>query len=450
MTDDAKLDKMINEPVERLILKLAVPTVMIMLVSAMYNTADTYFVGSLGTAATGAIGVSFSLMAIIQATGFFFGQGSGNFVSRALGAKRREDAEKMASTGFFLAFAFGCLIAIFGTIYIRPLALALGSTTTILPYAVDYLRFILLGAPFMVSSLALNNLLRFQGSAVFSMIGLVSGAALNIALDPLFIFVFDLGVAGAALATMISQLVGFILLLSGCFRGGNVRISIKSFAPSAARCLELARGGTPSLLRQAMMSVSTIILNNSAKEFSDAVIAASSVVTRVVMLSGSVMLGLAQGFQPVCGFNYGAGRFDRVKRGFLFCVIASGALLAVVGAFCYIFAPNIIAFFRDDPDVIEIGRFSLRAQAFAMPLLSWIMLCNTTLQTTGQAVPASILSFARQGFFQIPLLLILVSLIGVRGIQLATPIGDLCTFLLSVPFGIAALRRMSAEMNAAR
>jgi putative MATE family efflux protein len=442
---------MINEPVEKLIGKLAVPTVLIMLVSAMYNSADMYFVGSLGTAETGAIGVNLSLMAIIQATGFFFGQGSGNYVSRALGAKRREDAEKMASTGFFLAFAFGCVIAVFGTLFIEPLALALGSTETILPHAVRYLRYILLAAPFMVSSIALNNLLRFQGSAIFSMIGMVSGAVLNVALDPLFIFVFDLGVAGAAMATAISQVVGFALLLAGCFRGGNVRISPKNFSPSLARCIDIARGGTPSLLRQAMMSVSVIVLNHSAKgiggtkEFVDAVIAAVSVVNRVVMLSGSVMLGLGQGFQPVCGFNYGAGRYDRVRRGFRFCVATSGALLIIVAACCYVFAPDIVRFFRNDADVIAIGQYALRAQAFVMPLMSWIVLCNTTLQTTGQALPASILSFARQGFFQIPLLLILVSLLGVRGIQLATPIADFCTFLLSVPFGVAAWRRMKVN-----
>lgn len=455
LTDDAKFDKMINEPVERLVVKLAVPTVLIMLVSAMYNSADMYFVGSLGTAETGAIGVNLSLMTIIQAAGFFFGQGAGNYVSRALGAKRREDAEKMASTGFFLAFAFGCAIAVLGTVFVEPLALALGSTDTILPYAAQYLRYILLAAPFMVSSIALNNILRFQGSAVFSMIGMVSGAVLNVALDPIFIFVLGLGVAGAALATAISQVVGFALLLAGCFRGGNVRISLKNFSPRPERCAELARGGAPSLLRQTMMSVSTIILNNSAKgiggteAFADAVIAAVSVVNRVVLLSGSVMLGLGQGFQPVCGFNFGARRFDRVKRGFRFCVISSSALLAVVAAGCFIFAPDIVRFFRDDKDVIEIGLYALRAQALAMPLMSWIVLCNTTLQTTGQTLPASVLSFARQGVFQIPLLLILVSAIGVRGIQISTPIADLCTFLLSVPFGVAALRKMKSGQEPA-
>jgi putative MATE family efflux protein len=442
---DAKFLKMTTEPVERLIIKMAIPTVLIMLVSAMYNTADTYFVGSLSTAATGAIGVNLALMNIVQATGFFFGQGAGNFISRALGAKDRKAAEEMASTGFFLAFAFGCVIAVLGSVFTEPLARALGSTDTILPYAMDYLRYILLAAPFMVSSIVLNNLLRFQGSAMFSAVGMISGAVLNCGLDPLFIFVFGWGVKGAAIATGISQLVGFFLLLAGCRRGGNVRISLKHFALKPDRLLNLVRGGTPSLLRQSMMSLATIFLNNSAKVYGDAVIAAISVVNRTVMLSGSVMLGLGQGFQPVCGFNFGARLYNRVKRGFRFCVTSSAILLAFVGAACFIFAPEIIAFFRNDPKVISVGTLALRAQACIMPLSSWIVLCNTTLQTTGQAVPASILSFARQGFFQIPFILLLVPVFGVLGIQLSTPISDFCMFLLSLPFGISALRRMKED-----
>ncbi|MDR0838610.1 MAG: MATE family efflux transporter [Oscillospiraceae bacterium] len=433
---------MTTEPVEKLIVKLAIPTILIMLVSGMYNMADTYFVGSLGTTATGAVGVSFSLMAIIQAMGFFFGQGAGNFISRALGAQEYDRAEQMASTGFFLAFGVGCVIALLGTVFLTPLARLLGSTETILPYARDYLRYILLAAPFMVSSLMLNTLLRFQGSAIFSLIGMVAGAVLNCVLDPLFIFVFRMGVAGAAIATAISQLVGFILLLAGCSRGGNMRIRLRSFKLGGGRLTELVRGGTPSLLRQAMASVATIFLNQSAKGYGDAVIAAVSVVNRVVLLSNSAMIGLAQGYQPVCGFNFGARLYSRVRRGFWFCLAISAGFLAVVGTLCFIFAPEIIAFFRDDAEVISIGAFILRAQSLILPLSSWIMLENTTFQTTGRALPASILAFARQGIFQIPLLLILVPLIGVRGIQLSTPIADLGSFLLSIPFGVVLLRQL--------
>lgn len=444
MEQNNKFLRMTTQPVERLIVSLAIPTILIMLVSAMYNMADTYFVGQLGNAATGAVGVSFSLMAIIQATGFFFGQGAGNYISRALGAQKRDDAEKMAATGFFLAFFFGCVISAVGLLNLERLALFLGATDTILEYACDYLRFILLGTPFMVSSIMLNNLLRFQGSAIFSMIGMVTGAALNIILDPIFIQVLGLEVRGAALATMISQIVSFIVLFIGTTRGDNVHLHIRNFSPTPEHLKQIATGGLPSLLRQALMSVATIFLNRAARAAGgDAVIAAISVVNRIVMLTNSVMLGLGQGFQPVCGFNYGAGLYNRVKRGMRFCITVSAALLIICSTLCVIFAPQIITFFRDDPEVLRLGTFGLRIQALTMPLMSWIVLNTSMLQTTGQALPASILSLARQGFFQIPLLLILAPLLGVRGIQITSPIADVCTFALTIPFSIAALRRMT-------
>ena len=452
MDSNARFLNMTTAPVPRLILKLAVPTIIIMLVSAAYNTADTYFVGRLGNSATGGVGVSFALMAIIQALGFFFGQGSGNFVSRALGAKDNEGAEKMAATGIVLAFSFGCVVAILGLIFVNPLALALGSTETILPHAVDYMSFILIGSPFMVLSIVFNNLLRFQGNSFVSMIGLVIGAVINVALDPLFIFTFSLGVKGAAIATIISQFIGCVLLLFGCIRGGSVKLSLRNFAPSGKRIIEIFRGGMPSFLRQVLSCIAVIVLNNAAREFGDTVIAAISVVNRIVFISNSIMLGLGQGFQPVCGFNYGAKLYRRVIRGFRFCIVVSAVLLFCLGVVCNLFAPQIIGIFRNDPDVIAVGTYTLRAQSFIMPLASWIILTSSTLQITGQALQASLLSLARQGVFQVPLLLILVPLLGVRGIQLSTPIADFLTFFTALPFGIGMLRKLGrlerAELEA--
>ncbi|MDR2476814.1 MAG: MATE family efflux transporter, partial [Treponema sp.] len=270
---------MTTAPVGKLVVKQAVPSIIIMMVSAMYNMADTYFVSSLGTSAVAAVGVSFSLMAIIQAVGFFFGHGSGGFISRALGSQNTADAGKMAATGFFSAFILGLGITIFGTIFLSPLARLLGSTSSILPYAFDYLRFILLGAPFMVASFMLNNLLRYQGSAFFSMIGMVSGAVINIGLDPLFIFVFHLGVKGASLATMISQIVSCIILfIMGCTRKGNIPILPANFVPSLKKYREIICGGSPSFLRQSIAGLAVILLNNKAGAYGDAVIAAISIV----------------------------------------------------------------------------------------------------------------------------------------------------------------------------
>jgi putative MATE family efflux protein len=433
---------MTTVPVEKLVASLAVPAIVIMMVSALYNMADTYFVGALGTSATAAVGVSFSLMAVIQAVGFFFGHGAGNYISRALGSRNTADAEIMAATGFFTAFCIGAAIAAAGSLFLEPLARLLGATETILPFARDYLRFILLGCPFMVSSLMLNNLLRFQGSAFTGMIGMISGAVLNIALDPLFIFGLGLGITGAALATMISQTASCLLLFALSGRGREaIRVRPRNFKPSLARYADIARGGTPSLLRQGLMSLSAIFLNRAAGAHGDAVIAAISIVTRVVMMINAMVLGLGQGFQPVCGFNYGARCYDRVKKAFWFCVRLTTAVLCLMSLGSFIFARDIIAVFRrDDPEVIRIGALALRFQSCVIPLGGWIILCNMMLQTMGRALPASLLAFSRQGLFLLPLLFILVPLWGVLGIQLCSPIADLLTFILALPMGIHTLR----------
>ena len=434
---------MTSAPVGPLICKLAVPTVTIMLVSGLYNMADTYFVSSLGTSATAGVGVVFSFMAIIQAVGFFFGHGSGNFISRSLGAQKIDAAQKMAATGFFSAFGAGVIIAVLGTIFMRPFARLLGSTDTILPYALEYLRYILLGAPFMVSSLMLNNILRYQGSAVFGMIGMTSGAVINIALDPLFIFVFDMGVRGASLATMISQCISFsLLLLVSCRGKGNLKISFKNFSPKAAHYREIIRGGTPSLLRQGMSSVATLFLNHAAGAYGDAVIAAISIVNRVTIMINSTTIGLGQSFQPVCGFNFGAKEFDRVKKAFFFCLRITTAGLVVLSALCFIFAPAIIAQFRgDDEAVIRIGVFMLRANCLALPFSAWTFLVGVTTQTIGKALPASLIAFSRQGLFLIPQLFFVVPVLGVLGIQISAPIAEICSFILALGIGIRTLRR---------
>jgi putative MATE family efflux protein len=442
--ENSKFELMTTAPVEKLVCRMAVPTIISMMISAMYNMADTYFVGSLGTSATAAVGITFPLMAVIQAVGFFFGHGTGNYISRALGAQQYQDAGKMASTGFFTAFLVGGTIALGGSIFLTPLARLLGATDTILPFAKSYMRYILIAMPFMVSSFMLNNLLRFQGSAFWGMVGMVSGAVLNVGLDPLCIFVFRMGISGAALATMVSQIVSSVLLFTvGCTRKNNVRILPKNFAPSLHAYKEMVRGGLPSLLRQSMMSLATVLLNHAAGGYSDGVIAAVSIVNRVVIMANSALLGLGQGFQPVCGFNFGARQYGRVKKAFWFCLWLSTAALIVLAIAGFIYAPAIIALFRrDDPEVVRVGALALRFQCFSVPLAGWIILNNMLLQTIGDAVPASILALSRQGLFLIPLLFILPPVFGVLGIQLCTPISDICAFILALPLGVRALRAM--------
>ncbi|MFA5598795.1 MAG: MATE family efflux transporter, partial [Pusillimonas sp.] len=308
---EQKYIAMTNGSVELLVCKMALPTMVIMMISAIYNMADTYFVGKIGTSATAGVAIVFSLMGVIQATGFFFGHGSGSYISRKLGEKNIDEAEYMAATGVFLSFLFGLLFSFIGLWNLEPLAILLGATDTILPYAKDYMRFILLAMPFMSSSLTMNNQLRLQGSAFYGMIGMISGAILNFILDPILIFWFDMGVAGAGLATMISQLFSFSILFIACSQEGNIRIHIDNFRPRIKYFTEIFRGGFPSLCRQALGSISILALNHSAGIYGDAAIAAMSIASRSANLSFSILIGFGQGFQPVCGFNYGAKLYAR-------------------------------------------------------------------------------------------------------------------------------------------
>ena len=444
-----KYTRMTTAPIPALVTRLAVPTIISMLVTAFYNMADTFFVGRIGTSASAAVGVVFSVMSIIQACGFFFGHGSGNYISRALGANRGEDAARMAATGFFCALFTGAALGALGLVFLRPLARVLGSTDTILPYAVDYLRFILIGAPWMMASLVLNNQLRFQGSAFYGMIGIASGAVLNIGLDPLLIFTFRMGIGGAALATIISQFVSFCLLLCGTRRGGNLRVRWKNFTPSFRFLKAIVNGGMPSLCRQGLNSVSTICLNLGAGVYGDAAIAAMSIVGRIVMFANSCVIGFGQGFQPVCGFCYGAKKYDRVKEAFRFCVKAATAFLCAAAVIAFAFAPQLVAVFRKgDAEVLAVGQVALRAQCFTFPLSAWIVLCNMMMQTIGKSVRASFLAMARQGLFFIPAVLILPRLFGLFGLQISQAVADVITFALSIPLQLSVFREMDAEMPA--
>ena len=441
---EQKFHKMTEEPVGRLICQLALPCIISMLVTSFYNMADTFFVGKLDSdAATGAVGVVFSLMAVIQAIGFFFGHGSGNFISRELGKQNFDDASNMAATGFFSALGVGLLLCILGQFFLEPLAYLLGSTETILPYAKDYMRIILIGAPWMTASLVLNNQLRFQGSAVYGMVGITSGAVLNIALDPLLIFGLDMGVAGAALATIISQFVSFCLLLAGCSRGGNLQIHISRVQLKWSYYSQIIRGGLPSLARQGLASAATICLNLAAKPYGDAAIAAMGVVQRIMMFGASAMIGFGQGFQPVCGFNYGAKLYDRVKKGFWFCVKSSTAFLFAVGALGVVFAPQLVALFRDSPEVVSIGATALRFQCVTFCFHGWVVMSNMMLQTIGRTGPATFLAMARQGIFFIPLVWILSHLLGLTGIQMTQMVSDILTLACAIPIQIKALRELS-------
>ena len=436
---------MLETPVKKLVCTLAGPTILSMLITSFYNMVDTFFVGKLNTQATAAVGIVFSLMAIIQAVGFFFGHGSGNYISRKLGAIETEEAEKMAAVGFFSAFIAGAVLMVICLIFVRPLAYALGSTETILPYTVTYLWIILLGAPAMTSSLVLNNQMRFQGSAFYAMIGIVSGAVLNMVLDPVLILACNLGIAGAAMATTISQYVSFVLLLIMIRSGGNMQIRFRNFKPNIHFYKEIIRGGMPSLCRQGLASVATICLNHTAGMYGDAAIAGMSIVSRISMCANSALIGFGQGFQPVCGFNYGAGKYKRVLEAFWFCVKYAFLFLIVVGITGFAFAPGLVSLFREDADVITVGTAALRYQVIAFPLNAWIVMCNMMLQSIGKGLKASIVASARQGLCFLPLILILPHFFGLTGVEICQAVSDVFTLMISVPIGLSVIREMQKQ-----
>ena len=443
-----KYRQMTETPIRDLILKLSVPTIITNMISTIYNAADTYFIGRISTSASAAVGVCLTVQIVIQSIGFFFGQGTGTTMSKELGKHNVDRANQVASTGFLSAFLLSFCVMIPGLLFKEPIARFLGSTETILPYALDYMHYILLAAPFMAGSIVLNQQLRFQGFATSSMIGITAGGILNMFMDPIFIFTMGMGIKGAALSTMISQMVSFTILLVLHFRVSTARLSFKAVKISRDNYKPIYIGGLPSLCRQSVHSVAMIALNTAAKPFGDAAIAAMSITNKVAGFTNSIVLGIGQAYQPVCGFNYGAKKYDRVKEGFWFCVRILAVILFCIALMEFCFPAQIIGFFRKgDPEVVRIGKLALRLRSITITFSSWIMISNMLLQTTGKVYRASILGFARQGIVLIPIASVLPPLIGMLGIQIAQPIADIVTLSMSIPMTLGVLRAMKEETN---
>lgn len=447
---DTKYNEMTQTPIPRLVLRLAVPSMISMVVTALYNVVDAAFVGRLSTEATAGIGIAFAYMTFIQAVGFFFGHGSGNYISRALGARRRDEAGQMAAVGFFSPLIVGAIAALIGLPLLPRLVVLLGAPAPVVPHACNYLRFILMASPFMMSALTLNNQLRLQGNARFGMVGIVSGALLNIVLDPLLIFGLGMGVTGASLATALSQLFAWALLLKGTTRGEAVHIKLINFKPTLACYREIIAGGLPSLLRQAFNCTSAIMLNYAAARYAPAgqeasSVAAFAIVSRTTMFAYSLILGCAQGFQPVCGYNYGARLYRRVLQSYRFTYLLTTAMLALLSALGYSLAPQIVALFRrEDALLIAIGAAALRWQCIIFPLCTLSTTTGMLFQNIRLTLPATILSIARQGLFFIPAILLLPRWLGLQGVEMAQAAADLCTFILTLPFAIQVNRRLTS------
>ena len=454
MTLEDKYNEMTTKPVKVLVCKMAVPTIIAMVTTAFYNVVDAAFIGRLSTEGTAGIGISFAYMTFIQALGFYFGHGSGNHISRALGAKDVSSASVVATVGFITPFLLGTVAALCCLPNLSWLSRILGAPEGVVPYANDYLRYIVVATPFMMSALTLNNQLRLQGNAQFGMVGIVSGAILNIALDPLFIFTFDMGVSGASLATAISQFFAWCLLLYGMFRPESVHIKLRDFKPSFKVYYEIFRGGLPSLFRQVFNCAAAVSLNYCAKIYADgpaqeaSAVAAFAVVTRIMMFAFSVVLGFSQGFQPVCGFNYGAKLYGRVRESWLFATCVGTAFLLAISAVGILFAPEIVALFRaEDPVLIEIGAVTLRWQCAAFPLVALFTTTGMLFQNIRMTGPATLLSVCRNGLFFLPALLLLPLWLGMTGVQMAQAVADVLTFLLCIPYAVWINRKLKNEMK---
>ncbi len=440
-------DLMTKAPVPWLILKLAIPTTISMLVTNLYNMADTYFVGGLGTSASGATGIVFGLMAVIQAGGFMFGQGAATTIARKLGARDNESANEYATTAFGTALFMGIVLMILGLVFINPFMRLLGSTDTILPYARAYATCILIAAPAMLVSCVFNNILRFEGKAVFSMIGLISGGFLNIGLDALFILKMGMGIEGAGIATAISQYVSCIILgsmfvLHKC----ESVISVKYFKADKRIIGNIIKRGLPSLIRQGLGSISVMVLNHSCGIYGDAAIAAMSIVSRIINFLFSVGLGVGQGYQPVSGFSYGAGKYSRVKKGFFFTWIFATALLGTCALIAMGFAGPIVTQFRDDEEVIKIGAVAMRYQCISLWFIPFTVCNNMMFQSTGKSLQASILATFRSGACFIPIILVLSRVAGLQGIEISQAIADVVASLACIPFTVKYFKELPKDI----
>ena len=444
--DSAQYQKMTTMPVGKLVARLAVPTITSMLVTNIYNLVDTMFVGMINTEASGAVSVVFGFMSIIQAIGFMFGHGAGSILSRKLGRKDREGASRIASSAFVSVLVIGTVLAVVSMILSEDLAYMLGSTDEIAPYAQKYLFCILIATPFTMASFVMNNALRYEGRASLGMIGILAGAILNIAGDPILMFGCKLGIVGAGMATAIGQITGFVILFVIYNRGKTaVTLDLAAVTRDIRELLDIMGNGFPSLVRQGLTSVATIILNNAAEPYGKEAIAAMGIVGKVGFFVFAIALGIGQGFQPVCAMNYGAGKYKRVRDAYKFTNFLAEAVMFVVAIPVFIFAPHIIRRMRDDEEVVRIGIRALRIYLIGLFTLPPCMVTEMLYQSTGHKLGASILSSLRSGLFFIPLIIILSRTRGLSGIQEAQPLAFVLAIVPSLMMAAYFFKRLPKE-----
>lgn len=427
--------RMLETPIPRLIITMAIPTVTATLITVIYNTADTYFVSQINKSASAAVGVVFAIMSVIQAFGYGLGMGAGSITSRKLGEKKNQDADRYTSSAFFASLLAGAVVGWSGLCFLKPILKFLGCSSTMMPYASVYARYILIAAPITCATFVLNNTLRSCGQANLAMWGTVTGGLLNIVLDPIFIFVFDLGTGGAAMATALSQCTSFLILAYDFIRKkAIVTISLKNISTHLIDYQKIITTGAPTIFRQGLGSVATAALNIQAVIYGDAAVSAITIANKVYLLIRNAIMGIGQGFQPVAGYNYGAGNKQRTKHAFIFACILGSIICSLSAIIVLTFTEPIMQWFSNDAEVMIIGKKALQLACAVMPFLAFSTFVNQLYQCLGFKLPATLLASCRQGIFFLPIIFLLPMKFNLLGIQIAQPLADFLTFVISIPF----------------
>ncbi len=442
---DLHYKKMTETPVSRLIISMGIPTTVSLLITSIYNMADTYFVGMIGESAQAATGVMFTLQTIIQGIGYLMGHGSGSYVSKHLADKNLREASSYISSSFFVSAGIGIVMGLFGLLFLEPLVMLMGSTKTIAPHAMDYGFWILVSCPFVLCSLVLNIALRYEGKALLAMFGLTAGGFLNIFGDYLLVYKLHMGVYGAGLATALSQMVSFCILLVIYEKLALSSIRLRFISSRLYTYTNIVRVGFPSLIRQGLTAVTTGILNNMTRPFGDAAIAAMSVVSKYSTFLMCIGLGAGQGFQPIASFNYQAKKYKRVKKALVFLISLALVCFGGVALVSILFAEPIIRLFQPNPEVIEIGSRALRFCTIGLVFSSFSVPVSMLYQGIQQPRISTIMALFRAGLITVPALLLLVPPFGVLGIQLAQPLAEVVAGLVSLPYIIGFLKNHPDE-----
>lgn len=440
-------ERMLNGSIPKLILILSIPAVISNLISNIYNLVDTFFVGTLGVSASGATGVIFTLMAIFQAISFMLGQGAGTNISRRLAVKDTQKASIYASISIISSLVIGLLFLIFGLLFLKPLCLLLGSTNTVLPYAMDYGRYILLASPAIMASIVLNNILRYEGKTFLGMIGLTIGAIVNIILDPILMYTFKLNIAGAGLATMISQYLSLFILIILFIKKSECKIRLTEIKESLEVFLSVIKNGFPSFVRQGLNSISSGTLNHFAGLYGDYCLSAVSISGRITGFLVSVGIGIGQGFQPVAGFNYEVKKYDRLKSAFKFMLILSIGVFIVSSLTCLLFSKPIMDVFSDSNEVVMLGSKMLLFTSIGLLFLPFSAGANMLFQSTGKSLTASFLACLRNGLCFIPCLILFNLFFSEIGIVMATGAADIIAGLISIPFFVIYFKNLNNQSS---